>query len=138
MFSLDHASQSHGFVVVSVTENSAELSMTVRQDMVNGLGICHGGILFLLADSAMAYSSNASNQLAVAAAASIDFVAPAQLGDQLTAEATQTWLAGRTALVEVIVTARSGELLAEDTPRTIAFFRGRTSRIGGHVLSDPS
>ena len=57
MWADDRASQSHGFVLVDATENSATLSAVVREDMVNGLGVCHGGILFLFADSAMAYAT---------------------------------------------------------------------------------
>jgi phenylacetic acid degradation protein PaaD len=132
MWADDRASQSHGFVLVDVTENSATLSVVVREDMVNGLGICHGGIIFLLADSAMAYATNAANQVALAAAASIDFVAPARLGDTLTASAVMRFSGGRTGLSDVDVIAQTP---GEDASRTVAIFHGRTSRTGGNVIS---
>jgi phenylacetic acid degradation protein PaaD len=132
MWADDRASQSHGFQLVDVTDNSATLSVVVREDMVNGLGVCHGGIVFLLADSAMAYATNAANHVALAVAASIDFVAPARLGDTLTARAESRWAGGRTALSDVVVTARTP---GNDESNVVALFRGRTSRTGGQVIS---
>jgi phenylacetic acid degradation protein PaaD len=132
MWADDRASQSHGFVLVDVRESSAILSAAVREDMVNGLGVCHGGIIFMLADSAMAFATNAANHVALAASASIDFVAPARVGDSLTATATIRWFGGRTGLTEVTVEA----LAPDDTsPRTIAFFHGRTSRTGAQIIA---
>lgn len=134
MWADDRASQSHGFQLLHVTENSATLSAVVRDDMVNGLGVCHGGILFLLADSAMAYATNAGNAVALATAASIDFVAPARLGDTLTARAEHRWSGGRITLSDVVVTALTP---GDDESKTVASFHGRTSRTGGHVISIP-
>jgi phenylacetic acid degradation protein PaaD len=132
MWAEDRASQSHGFELIDVTHNSAVLSVVVRDDMVNGLGVCHGGILFMFADSAMAFATNAANQVALAVAASIDFVAPAYLGDTLTATARHRWSGGRTALSDVEVTAlRAGE----EIPRIVALFHGRTSRTGGQIIA---
>ncbi len=134
MWANDRASQSQGFVLVDVTENSAELSVVVCEDMVNGLGVCHGGILFLFADSAMAYATNAANQVSLAVAASIDFVAPARLGDTLTAVAAPRWVGGRTSLTDVVVSAQTP---GEDQPRTVALFHGRTSRTGAQTIPVP-
>ena len=131
MWADDRASQSHGFVLADVTENSATLSGVVREDMVNGLGVCHGGILFLLADSAMAYATNAANHVALAASASIDFVAPARAGDTLWATAVIRWAGGRTGLTDVEVTAHTP---GEEAPRTVALFHGRTSRTGAQII----
>jgi phenylacetic acid degradation protein PaaD len=131
MWANDRASQSHGFVLVDVTENSAKLSVVVREDMVNGLGVCHGGILFLFADSAMAYATNAANQVSLAVAASIDFVAPARLGDTLIAVAEPQWAGGRISLTEVVVTAHTP---GDEHPRTVALFHGRTSRTGAQTI----
>ena len=135
MWADDRASQSHGFELVNVTEDSATLSLVVREDMVNGLGICHGGIIFMFADSAMAFASNAANLVALATAASIDFVAPARLGDSLIASARLRWLGGRVALTDVEVTAQSP---GEQGPKTVAFFHGRTSRTGGQIIPTSS
>jgi phenylacetic acid degradation protein PaaD len=131
MWADDRASQSHGFELVDVTANSAVLTVVVGEDMVNGLGVCHGGILFMFADSAMAFATNAANQVALAVAASIDFVAPAHLGDTLTATARIRWLGGRTALTDVEVVAQTP---GGAVPRTVAIFHGRTSRTGGQIV----
>lgn len=131
MLADDRASQSQGFVLVDVSGSSAVLSVVVREDMVNGLGICHGGIIFMFADSAMAFATNATNHVAVAASASIDFVAPARLGDTLTATAIIQWSGGRTGLTEVEVVAQTP---TEPGARTVAFFHGRTQRTGGQII----
>jgi phenylacetic acid degradation protein PaaD len=127
----DQASRSHGFALVEVTENSAILSAVVREDMVNGHGVCHGGILFMFADTAMAFTTNAANVVSLAVAASIDFVAPAYLGDTLTATARHRWSGGRTALSDVEVTAVTP---GDGSSRTVALFHGRTSRTGGQIV----
>ena len=74
MWSGDHATQGLGMELISVAEGFAEITMPVRQDMVNGHGICHGGFIFTLADSAFAFACNSRNQMTVAAGARIDFV----------------------------------------------------------------
>jgi acyl-CoA thioesterase len=104
------------------------VGMMVRADMVNGHRTCHGGLIFSLADSAFAAACNSHNESNVAAAASIDFLAPAFEGDDLVAEASEIWRAGRTGLYEIKVTNQRGEL--------IALFRGRSHRIGGAVTTD--
>ncbi len=129
MWTNDHASRSAGFELGSVTLGSAVLSMTVRADHVNGLGVCHGGIIFQLADSAMAFASNAANDVAVAASASIEFLAPANLGDELVATATEIWGEGRSASTDVSVRR-------ESDGKQIALFRGRTRRLGRPVLPE--
>ena len=74
MWSGDHATQGLGMELVTVAEGFAEITMPVRQDMVNGHGICHGGFIFTLADSAFAFACNSRNQMTVAAGARIDFI----------------------------------------------------------------
>src|ERR1700741_2952562 len=81
----DEASRSLGMRLEEVTPGSARLRMTIRPDMVNGPGPCHGGIVFALADSAFAVACNTYNAVTVAAAASIDFLAPVRVKDELTA-----------------------------------------------------
>src|SRR6185437_6872778 len=87
LFAKDGASGSLGICIDEVRPGFARLRMPVRADMVNGHGMCHGGLIFALADSACAVACNTHNAVTVAAAASIDFRAPARVHDELTAEA---------------------------------------------------
>jgi acyl-CoA thioesterase len=128
LFARDMASKMLGMRVVGVKPGYARLAMTVRSDMVNGHRICHGGLIFSLADSAFAASCNSHNENTVAAAASIDFLAPAFEGDELAAEANELWRSGRSGLYEITVTNQRGE--------RIALFRGRSHRTGGAVTTE--
>jgi acyl-CoA thioesterase len=126
MFSRDTASQSLGMEVKEVRPGYARLTLLVRPDMLNGHAICHGGIVFSLADSAFAFACNSRNQSTVASGCSIDFLAPARTGDELTAEASERALLGRIGIYDVTVTDQEG--------RTIALFRGRSYRVTGEVV----
>jgi acyl-CoA thioesterase len=106
----------------------SRMSMVVRADMLNGHRTCHGGFIFSLADTAFAVACNSHNDSTVAAAASIDFLAPAFEGDTLTAEGRELWRSGRSGLYEIAVTNQRSEL--------IALFRGRSHRISGHLVSN--
>jgi acyl-CoA thioesterase len=128
LFARDMASEMLGMRVVGVKPGYARVAMTVRPDMVNGHRICHGGLIFSLADSAFAASCNSHNENTVAAAASIDFLAPAFEGDELSAEANELWRSGRSGLYEITVTNQRGE--------RIALFRGRSHRIGGSLTTE--
>lgn len=123
MYRNDQASQSLGMEIVEVTEGRAVVTMVVRPDMVNGLEICHGGLIFALADSAMAFSSNSFNRFAIATHADIDWINPGRLGATLTATATQRHQRGRNAVTDAVVEDENGEV--------IAHFRGRTRQIEG-------
>jgi acyl-CoA thioesterase len=127
MYASDKASRSHGIRIAEVRPGYARLTMPVRSDMVNGHRICHGGMVFTLADSAFAFACNSYNESTVAAAASIDFLAAAHEGDELTAEARELWRTKRNGIYEITVTNQKGA--------RIAFFRGRSYRIDGHVVS---
>lgn len=96
--------------------------------MVNGHGMCHGGLVFAFADSAFAVACNTYNAVTVAAAASIDFLAPAHVQDELTAEASELWRSKRSGLYEISVANQRGE--------TIALFRGRSHCLGGQLVPD--
>ena len=128
LFGRDTTAKMLGILVVGVSPGYARVTMTVRSDMVNGHRTCHGGLIFTLADSAFAVSCNSHNESTVAAAASIDFLAPAFEGDELSAEGTELWRSGRTGIYEVTVTNQRGE--------RIALFRGRSHRVGGAVTTD--
>jgi len=114
----DRAARLLDYVVDAVEPGRATVSMTVRDDMLNGLDVCHGGLIFTLADSAMAHASNGYGEPAFAVAASIDFLRPGRPGDRLTATARETFRQGRTALYDVTVT--------DDSGAEVARFHGRT------------
>jgi acyl-CoA thioesterase len=126
MFSRDRASQGLGMRIAGVGPGHAELVMTVRSDMLNGHGICHGGFIFSLADSAFAFACNSYNQTTVASGCAIEFMAPAREGDALTAVARERSVSGRTGVYDIEVKNQGGE--------TIALFRGKSYRIKGHVI----
>lgn len=131
LFATDHASRSLGISIERVSPGCARLAMAVRTDMVNGHGTCHGGIIFALADSAFAAACNTHNAVTVAAAASIDFLAPARVEDRLNAEARELWRSKRSGIYEVCVSNQRGE--------TIALFRGRSRAVGGQIVdADPT
>jgi len=130
MYARDTATHTLGIRIVHVGPGFAELSMTVRADMLNGHQICHGGFIFTLADSAFAYACNSYNLNTVASGCAIEFTAPARPGDVLAARAHERQLAGRTGVYDVEVANQRGE--------TIALFRGKSYRIKGHQLEDPT
>ncbi len=129
MYARDRASQAMGMRIAAIGPGYAELTMTVRADMLNGHAICHGGFIFTLADSAFAFACNSYNLTTVASGGAIDFVAPAREGDVLAAMARERSVSGRTGVYDIEVTNQRGE--------TVAYFRGKSYRIKGHVLEDP-
>ncbi|MSR13320.1 MAG: hydroxyphenylacetyl-CoA thioesterase PaaI [Gammaproteobacteria bacterium] len=124
----DFASQALGMVVSEIAPGQATLTMTVRRDMLNGFGICHGGLLMTFADTAMAFASNSYNEAAVAINLSADFLASSYLGDCLTAKACERARTKRTGLYDVTVTNQRGE--------TLTLLRGRVHRTPGKFLSE--
>jgi acyl-CoA thioesterase len=125
MWAEDTASAGLGMRLVDVGEGTARVELTVRDEMVNGHGIAHGGFVFSLADSAFAFACNSRNQVTVAQACDIVFVAPAYRGDLLVAEARERTTFGRNAIYDVTVT-RGDEVIAE--------FRGRSRRLSGTII----
>lgn len=126
MFERDRASQALGMRIEHVAPGFAELSMTVRSDMVNGHAICHGGLVFTLADSAFAFACNSTNFNTVAAGCSIEFLAPGREGDVLTATARERAQGRRAGVYDIDVRNQNGA--------TIALFRGKSMRIKGNVV----
>lgn len=118
MLENDHASQALGITVEVTASGSALARVEVRKDMLNGFGVCHGGHLFALADTAFAFACNGYGEVTVAAGASIDFLKPAVRGDRLTATAVERSRGGRTGLYDVRV--------CRDDGVDIALFRGRS------------
>jgi len=129
MWADDAASAGLGMRLVEVGTGTARLEMTVRDDMVNGHGIAHGGFVFTLADSAFAFACNSRNQVTVAQACDIVFVAAAQRGDVLVAEAVERTSYGRNGIYDVTV-RRGDEVVAE--------FRGRSRQLSGTVIKEDS
>ena len=122
----DEAARGLGMAIVAVGPGTATLTMTVRADMVNSHGTCHGGFIFAVADSTFAYACNSFNHRTVAAGVDINFLAPAHLGDLLTATGHARHQGGRSGVYDVEVTNQSGRL--------IAVFRGRAARIKGQLF----
>jgi acyl-CoA thioesterase len=123
MWAGDAASKALGMEIVSVGPGTATLSMTVREDMINGWDLCHGGLIASLADSAFAFACNSHGVVTVASGFDVSFLEPARLGDQLVAVATERALRGRSGLYDVTVTRPAdGTVIAE--------FRGRSHSTG--------
>lgn len=129
MYANDRASRGMGMAIAHVRPGYAELTMTVRADMLNGHAICHGGFIFTLADSTFAFACNSYNFNTVAQGCSIEFLAPARENDVLTARGSERSLSGRTGVYDIEVTNQRGE--------TVALFRGKSYRIQGHVIDPP-
>ncbi|MGN6608120.1 MAG: hydroxyphenylacetyl-CoA thioesterase PaaI [Jatrophihabitans sp.] len=129
MMAADAASRALGIDVLDCSPGRATARMTVRADMVNGHDIAHGGLVFTLADTAFACACNSHGPTTVAAGAEIVFVAPARLGDALTAEAVERTTFGRSGVYDVTV-RRGDEVIAE--------FRGRSHRVSGSARPEGS
>ena len=123
MFANDRAVKSLGMEVVEVSPGKAAVTMTVREHMLNGHDICHGGFLATLADTAFAYACNSYNELTVASGFSIDLMAPGREGDVLTARGFEVSKAGRTGVYDCEITNQRNE--------RIAVFRGRSYTLKG-------
>jgi len=126
MFAADRASKGLGMTISHLGEGTATLTMTIRDDMLNGFDICHGGFITTLADSAFAFACNSRNVVTVAAGLTVDFLAPAHGGDVLTAAASETSRAGRTGVYDIVVTNQHG--------RRVALVRGRSHSLTGRTV----
>ncbi|KFC67766.1 hydroxyphenylacetyl-CoA thioesterase PaaI [Massilia sp. LC238] len=125
MYERDPASQALGMLLDEIRPGYARMSMRVRGDMLNGHATCHGGYIFMLADSAFAFACNSHNFNTVGAGCSIDYLAPGREGDLLVAEAVEQALQGKTGVYDIKVTNQDG--------RTVALFRGKSHRVSGMV-----
>lgn len=123
MFAKDAMSQWLGIQVTEVSPGTATCTMTVREDMLNGFGVCHGGVTFTLADSALAFASNTNGQITVSVDNSISYPAPVHAGDRLTARAEEQSSGRRMAFYRVTVTRQDG--------KPVAHFRGTVYRTDG-------
>jgi acyl-CoA thioesterase len=123
MFRNDRASKWLGMRILEVAPGRAVLAMTVRDEMLNGHDICHGGLITTLADSAFAFACNSYNELTVASGFAVDLLAPGRLGDVLTATCHEVSKAGRTGVYDCEVINHNGQ--------RIAVFRGRSYTVKG-------
>ena len=106
-------SQWLGISIIEIREGYSKIKMTVRPEMMNGLGIVHGGIAFSLADSAFAFACNNRNQLSVALDTSINFIKPIHVGDELIAEAKELHNGKSTGLYQIEITNQKNYLVAQ-------------------------
>lgn len=127
MWERDRTAQSLGMQLAKIGPGRATLNMRIREDMVNGHHICHGGMIFTLADTAFAYACNSYNEVTVASACHIDFIAPAREHEILEAEATERSATGKTGVYDVTIRTNEG--------RIVALFRGKSHRLGGEVVT---
>jgi acyl-CoA thioesterase len=123
MWADDAASRMLGMKIVAVGPGTATVSMTVREDMINGWGLCHGGLVASLADSAFAVACNSHGEVTLAAGFDVSFLEAARLGDELVAVASERALRGRSGVYDVTV-----RRVGDDT--VIAEFRGRSRSTG--------
>lgn len=128
MWSEDRLSVWLGMSLDHVDEGEAVLSLTVAEHHTNGHGMCHGGIIFSLADSAFAFACNSRNQSTVAQHNTITFITPAKLGDKLIASAREVSLSGRSGIYDVGVKTEGGTVIAE--------FRGCSRAVRGTLFEE--
>jgi acyl-CoA thioesterase len=113
MYDADLASRHLGIQIEQIAPGRATARMLVRDTMINGHAICHGGYVFLLADTAFAFACNTYGPTTVAAACDIAFLGPARLGDELIAEATERHRLGRSGIYDVTVRLPDSTVIAE-------------------------
>ena len=128
MWSGDRASSWFGMELIDIDEGCAVMAMTVKHHHVNGHDVCHGGVIFALADSAFAFACNSRNQSTLAFHNSITYIAPARLGDRLTARAREVSRIGRSGVTDVTMTNQDGQTIAE--------FRGVSRMIKGQLFAE--
>lgn len=123
MFANDAVAKAFAMAIEVIGPGYARVTMTVRADMVNGFGICHGGMITTLADTAFAYACNSHNELTLASGISIEILNPGEVGDRLVAEAREIVINGRRGLYDIMVTNQHG--------KQVALMRGRSHTLKG-------
>ncbi len=121
----DRVAHELGMSIDHADVGAATVSMTVEASMCNGLGVCHGGILFTLADTAMAHASNAGDERSLSTTATIEWLRSAGVGDRLTATSEVVDRRGRNTIHDITVVDQDG--------RRVALVRGHTLTLGGAV-----
>jgi len=126
MYAQDAAAHALGMQVTAIGPGHASVAMTVRPDMLNGFGLCQGGLITTLADMAFAYACNSYNELTVASGFDVDLLAPGRAGDTLSATGRVVAQGARMGLYDIEVHNQHGE--------RIAVFRGRSYRMKGRQV----
>jgi len=127
MYEHDAASRGLGIAIEVIAPGYARATMTVRPEMLNGFGLCHGGIITTLADTAFAFACNSYNELTLASGISIEILNPGHVDDRLVAEAREVVLNGRLGLYDIVVTNQHGKQVAQ--------MRGRSHTMKGkHIV----
>ena len=126
MHGTDTCSKWLGMTLEDVRPGYARMRMPVRPEFLNGLGICHGGLIFTLADSTFAFACNSYNIPAVASGCAIEFLKPVNGGDVLVAEGQEQILSGRHGVYDIKVTNSGGEV--------VAMFRGKSAQLKGEIV----
>ena len=125
----DAASHALGIIVTQIAPGVATVTMPITPDKLNGHGICHGGLIFTLADTAFAHACNSHNQKVVAQNCNISFLAPGKADAMLTATAREVHRTGRSGIYDIEVSCEAGEIIAQ--------FRGQSRTIKGQHFKDP-
>ena len=128
MWNDDNASHALGIEMAVTGVGTANARMVIRDDMVNGLDVCHGGLVFALADTAFAFACNAYNNQSFAASCQIEFMRPAKLGDELLAIASEDYRGRRSGYYTVKIQNQRDE--------AVALFRGRSASNGKALISE--
>ncbi len=126
LFVLDEASRTNGIELLEIKPGYAKMKMLVKPEMSNALGICHGGLIFLLADAAFSYACNSDDKLAIASGCKIDYVQPAKIKDELTAICTTLVQRATLGVYDVKITNQNNE--------TVAFFRGNAYKFRNKAI----
>jgi len=127
MWAEDRASRGLGMALVEVAQGRAVVAMQITEAMVNGHGLCHGGFIFTLADSAFAFACNTYDQRTVAQHCAVTFIRSGKLGERLVATAVERSRSGRSGIYDVTVAREDGSVIAE--------FRGNSRTIDGTLLA---
>ncbi len=126
MLETDAFSNWLGIGIIELREGYSKITMNIRPEMLNGLGVVHGGIAFSLGDSAFAFAGNSRNNLSLALDTSINFLKPVYVDDVLIAEATEIHNGKSTGLYQIKITNQKEQL--------VALFKGTCFRTGKPVL----
>jgi acyl-CoA thioesterase len=124
----DTVGSSLGMTLDSIAPGQAVVSMQVGSHMVNGHGTCHGGFIFMLADSAFGFACNSRGQRHMAQNCQITYLAPARLGTRMVADARERYRQDRAGMYDVTVRSEAGEVIAE--------FRGYSRGVAGALIAD--
>ena len=128
MLAGDAASRALGLELEEIGPGYARMGLTVGTHHINGHGVCHGGVIFTLADTCFAFACNSRNQNTLAQHAMVSYLAPGRLGDRLTAVAREVSQVGRSGIYDVRVTNQDGAVIAE--------FRGFSRMIKGRLFDE--